>query len=60
MYYDYRPYLNTINNHLSDIEQDILDLYTRTDNMYTLVAVILAAIVGILAYLMIKNWRFKK
>lgn len=59
-YYDYRPYLTQINDNISDLNQNILDVYTRLDNAYTLLAVLLAAVVGILAYLMIKNWRFKK
>lgn len=59
-YYDYRSYFQTLINQTDELEQNTLDLFSRVDDLYTLLAVILALLAGILAYLMIKNWRFRK
>lgn len=49
---DYTSQLNDVIFYLSST-------YTRLDDTYKLLAVVLAVCAATLAYLMIKNWRFK-
>lgn len=58
--YDYRPYFNSLITNTDNLESVLDSLSAKVDTLYTIVAVILAVAVGILAYLMIKNWRFRK
>lgn len=59
-YYDYRQYFQTLIQNTDELEQNTLDLFSRVDDLYKLLAVVLAVCAATLAYLMIKNWRFKK
>lgn len=58
--YDYRPYFNSLITNTDNLESVLDSLSSKVDTLYTILGVILAVAVGILAYLMIKNWRFKK
>lgn len=58
--YDYRSYFNSLITNTDNLESVLDSLSTKVDTLYTILGVILAVAVGILAYLMIKNWRFKK
>lgn len=58
--YDYRPYFNSLITNTDNLESVLDSVSSKVDTLYTILGVILAVVVGILAYLMIKNWRFKK
>lgn len=58
--YDYRPYFNSLITNTDNLESVLDIVSTKVDTLYTILGVILAVAVCILAYLMIKNWRFRK
>lgn len=58
--YDYRSYFNSLITNTDNLESVLDSVSSKVDTLYTILGVILAVVVGILAYLMIKNWRFKK
>lgn len=58
--YDYRPYFNSLITNTDNLESVLDSVSSKVDTLYTILGVILAVAVGILAYLMIKNWRFRK
>lgn len=58
--YDYRPYFNTLHNDNESILSTLSQLTGDINSLRTVLLLVAGIAVAILAFMIIKNWRFRK
>lgn len=58
--YDYRPYFNTLHNDNESILSTLSQLTGDFNSLRTVLLLVAGIAVAILAFMIIKNWRFRK